>query len=219
MIVFDDTNLMTATGCSDSAADSTDRFLLWIDGVGCYLLLDRRSVTLGGPTAVATDISLLANLSRRHAEIVRDDSGHVLVAHGTVHVDDRLVADRINLSHGNTIRLGASVELVFGRPTALSATASLEFASDHRPALSVDGLVLVEQTCLLGPGADCHVHCPEWPDTVLLIRRDRQWFTRSVLPLEIDGRPARGETPLDDGGTVTGETFRFRIESWTPDTC
>ena len=57
-----------------------DRFLLWIDGVGGFLLLTQPVVTIGGPNGADADIQLLASLSRRHATLHRDAGGYLLEA-------------------------------------------------------------------------------------------------------------------------------------------
>ncbi len=190
-----------------------DRFLLWIDGVGGFLLLTQPVVTIGGPNGADADIQLLASLSRRHATLHRDAGGYLLEAAGPSRVNNRPVVEAVELTDGAQISLGETVRLQFNRPTVLSASARLSFQSDHRPTHSLDGVVLVDDTCLIGPGQDCHVSCPEWTDSVILIHRDSSWFVRSPrLPLCVDGEPIRGEATIDDGQVVTGEDLCFRLE-------
>jgi len=199
-----------------STSTNEDRFLLWIDGVGAFLLLTRQAVTIGGPTAADADIQLLASLSRKHATIHRDDGNYLLEAHGPTSVDQRPVIESAELRDGAEISLGPTVRLAFHRPTVLSGSGRLSFQSDHRPSRSLDGVVLVADTCLLGPGRDCHIRCPEWDDSVILIHRRRDWLVRSPrLSLEINGKRLRGEAPITDGQIVTGSDLRFHIESLT----
>ena len=56
------------------------RLMLWIDGVGAYLLCLGRRVSIGGPAVDdhPAEIPLLANLSRRHATFVRSGDVYVL---------------------------------------------------------------------------------------------------------------------------------------------
>ena len=191
-----------------------DRYLLWIDGVGGFLLLTRQAVTIGGPTGPDSDIQLLASLSRQHATIHRDDGGYLLEAHGPTRVNQRRVVEWTELPDGADITLGHTVRLAFHRPTVLSGSGRLSFQSDHRPAHSLDGVVLVADTCLLGPGRDCHVRCPEWEDSVILIHRNGKWLVRSPrLALEINGKSLKGEAEIGDGQIVTGPELRFHIET------
>ena len=57
------------------------RFLLWIDGVGGYLVCLRNQVALGQATADATvDIPVFADVSRVHANLTRESEGYLLEA-------------------------------------------------------------------------------------------------------------------------------------------
>lgn len=188
--------------------------MLWIDQVGAFLLCLGERVTVGGPAAnAAADIPLLANLSRRHATFVRSGEGFVLEAHAPAMVAGRAVHDRADLSHGNEIVLGPNVRLNFRLPTAMSGTARLEFASDHRPLQAVDGVILMHDVCLLGSAAENHVRCSGWPEAVIIFRRDGQLWCKSRGELFINGRhvPSGGE--LSSGAVVTGADFRFRLEA------
>jgi len=197
-----------------SNSTNEDRFLLWIDGVGGFLLLTRPAVTIGGPTAADADLQLLASLSGRHATIHRDDGNYLLEAHGPTSVNQRPVTESTELRDGAEIRLGRSVRLVFHQPSVLSGSGRLSFQSDHRPSHSLDGVILVDDTCLLGPGRDCHIRCPEWDDSVILIHRRSDWLVHSPqLDLEINGKRLRGKTAITDGEIVTGPDLRFHIES------
>ena len=191
------------------------RFMLWIDGVGAYLVCLGSRVTIGGPGGHtdAADICLLANLSRQHTTLIRSQEGYLLESHSAVRVADRAVEERTHLNNGYEIELGSNVKLRFRLPTVLSATATLEFLSDHRPSQSVDGVILMEDTCLLGPGREKHVQCPHWSDTVVLFRRNSQFCCKSQSNLFIDGKLMREGTPLASGDVITGPDFRFRVEA------
>ena len=214
-----DTRPMTASRPlpAEPSSTSESRQLLWIDGVGGFLLLTGQAVSIGGPTSPDADIQLLASLSRRHATIHRDDGGYLLEPHGPTRVNQRQAAEWTELTDGADITLGNTVQLGFHRPTVLSGSARLSFQSDHRPSHSLDGVVLVADTCLLGPGRDCHIQCPEWEDSVILIHRGGDWLVRSPrLTLEVNGKKLRGEATIGDGQIVTGPDLRFHVE--TPST-
>ena len=190
------------------------RYLLWIDGVGGFQLLTEPTVTIGGANGEAADLQLLAGLSRKHATLHRDASGYLLYATATCRVDGQPVTQHSGLSDGSEIELGETVRLRFRLPTVLSSTARLEFMSDHRPVHSLDAVILVEDTCLLGPGHDCHITCSEWHDTVMLVHRENRWFIRSPrLPLEVGTEQIAGEAEVRCGQVVTGPDLRFRIEA------
>lgn len=196
------------------AAQPGQKFVIWIDRVGAFLLCLANEVTIGGPAADGrvADISLLANLSRRHATFVRSGERYLFVAHAPSTVAGRPVHDRVDLSDGYDLALGANVRLKFRLPSVMSGTARLEFASDHRPARAADGVILMDETCLIGPTAENHIRCPGWPHAVLLFRRDGRLWCKSRDELFLGGRHAPEGGELAPGVVVTGTDIRFRIE-------
>lgn len=194
---------------------------IWIDGVGCFWLSQRERLTIGGPgnpsakpddARDSADLPILSDLKRQHATIVRTGEGYLLEAHGLVRVAGREVLDRTALADGALIELGRSVRLRFRLPSALSLSARLDFLSDHRPSQAVDGVVLLADTCLLGPGDDNHVVCSDWPGQVLLVRQGHELWCRSRQALTVNGHRLGSGRHLQSGDVVAGDELRFRIE-------
>jgi hypothetical protein len=191
-----------------------EKFVVWIDQVGAFLLSVKNEVVFGGPAAEggAADVALLANLSRRHMTIVRSGERYLLVAHAPTHVAGRPVHDRSDLADGYEITLGGSVRLAFCLPSVMSGTARIDFVSDHRPARAVDAVILMDDTCLVGPGAENHIRCRTWQNSLLLFRRDGKLWCKSRDALFVDGRHAPEGAELQSGSVVTGNDIRFRLE-------
>lgn len=200
------------------------KYIAWIDGVGAWLILTKPSATLGRVSSNASpliagsdseeeaDVSLVANLSRHHATIDRVEDNYVLAAKSGVKVQGRPVSDLTLLPGNCEITLGDSVRLGFSIPTPLSATARLTFDSDHRPRTSVDGVVLMAETCVLGPAADSHIRCREWSDPVVLVQTPTGLVAKSKQVLSAGNRVGGGLQPVADGQVVSGESIRFRLE-------
>ena len=195
--------------------------VIWIDGVGCFWLSQKDCITIGGPDAPAgkpddpremADFAILSDLKRQHATIVRTGEGFLLEAHGPTRVAGREVLDRVALSDGAMIELGRSVRLRFRQPSALSLSARLDFVSDHRPTHAVDGVVLLADTCLLGPGDDNHIVCHDWLGQVLLVRQGTELWCRSRQALTVNDHRLGSGRRLQSGDVVAGEELRFRIE-------
>jgi len=209
---------MTPLPADQQYATPQQRYVLWVDGVGGYLLLLAERVTIGGPGdgPQQADLTLLANLSRRHASLARSGEGYVLEPHAATCVGNRLLAEPSPLCDGYTIRLGDSVALTFRVPSVLSNTAVLEFQSDHRPVYSVDGVIMMEESCLLGPGRQHHVVCDGWSETVVLYRRDGGFWCKSRNSVCVSGTPLPDGGPIRPGDVVSsGPDVRFRIEALT----
>jgi hypothetical protein len=195
---------------------SKDCYFLWVDGVGAFQLFTSETVTLGGPTRDKdpADLVLLANLSRRHATFLRSEEGYVLEAHAACKVADRAVEGRTHLNSNYRLELGSGVRVRFRIPSVLSATAVIDFISDHRPNRSIDGVILMDETCLLGPSTDNHVVCPDWTQTVLLYRKADGFWAKSQSQILIDGKlMPEGGGPVKPGSYVSGNDFGFRLEA------
>jgi hypothetical protein len=192
-----------------------DCYFLWVDGVGAFQVFTAPEITFGGPTRdkEPADLVLLANLSRRHATFVRSGEGYVLEAHSACKVADRLVEGRTHLNNNYRLELGSGVKLRFRIPSVLSATAVVDFISDHRPNRSIDGVILMDETCLLGPASDNHVVCPDWSDSVLLYRKGDGFWCKSRSQVAIDGKMMAEGGPVKPGSYVSGSDFGFRLEA------
>lgn len=187
-------------------------FMLWVDGVGGYWVTTADSVTLGQPGPGGADVPILGDLARQHARIRRDAEGYAIEALRDVRLDARPLTGAAPLADGMRIELGSRVRLLFRRPHGLSATARLEFASAHRTHPRSDGVLLMSDSLVLGPGRQCHVVCRHWPQEVLLYRTDEQMYCRTTGPLEIDGTVCRDRGPVGCRSRVSGEGFSFSLE-------
>ena len=193
---------------------STDRYMLWIDGVGGWQLCVGTEFLIGGPTQEGppADICLMANLSRRHASLLRIGEDWFIHPHSSTVVSGRAVTGPTLLRSGDAISLAERVRLGFRIPSVLSGSALIDFESHHRPAHSVDGIILMSDNILLGPRKDHHISCPDWPEMVVIYTQDGVLRCRSKSPLSINGISVRDSAVLSDGTIVSGDDFRFRIE-------
>jgi hypothetical protein len=71
----------------------------------------------------------------------------------------------------------------------------------------------MDETCLIGPGAENHIRCPGWQQSVLLFRREGRLWCKSRDELFLGGKHAPVGGELEPGVVVTGTDIRFRIES------
>ena len=116
------------------------------------------------------------------------------------------------LGDGCRIELGHCVRLVFRRPHALSATARLDFASAHHTDPFSDAVILMADSCVLGPKPQSHVVCRDWTQEIVIYRLDRQLYCRAGGGLEIDGKACRDRGLLAGNSRVSGEGFSFSLE-------
>jgi hypothetical protein len=204
------------SGAMDSSSGrNADKFLLWVDAVGGYLVCLGDEVTVGQPVGSrGVDIPILGDLSSRHARIWRDSGGYLIEAIREVRVDDRPVRRVALLGERSRIQLGDSVKLLFRRPHALSATARLDFLSRHRTDPSVDAVVLMADSCVLGPKPHSHVVCRDWPREVVLYRHDDELYCRSRGAMEIDGLRCNSRSPITRNSRIVGDRLSFSLEAF-----
>ena len=210
-----DTQRAASASPNDTMAGSeAKRFLMWLDSVGGYLVCTDNEVVLGQPTPEQSiAVPILADLSRRHAVLRREANGYTLEALGTVFVDGKEVKDTVSLGNRHEIQLGDSVRLDFEKPHALSATARLTVRSSHRTQPRADAILLMAESCVLGPKSHCHVNCKDWPGELILFRQGEQLLCRATQPINVDGNPGEGPMPLDESSRIEGEDFALSLEA------
>lgn len=189
------------------------RFVLWVDGVGGYLVCLADEVVIGqSADGNGVDIPILGDLSRRHVRIRREGEGYVLEPLHAVRVAGRPVQTKTMLQDGDEIELGEGIRLRFRRPHTLSGSARLDFISRHRTQPWADGVLLMAESCVLGPRWQNHVVCRDWSGDVVLYRQDDELYCRAMDSIEIDGALCDGRGRLDVNSHVVGSDFSMSLE-------
>jgi hypothetical protein len=209
------------TGLSDpepaAALPLPKRFYLWVDGVGGYLVCLSPRVTFGQATADGpVDVPLFADVSRLHAEITRDGEGYLLESAKGVLVNGKESA-RAVLAPDDRVTLGATCQFRFHKPVPASSTARLELTSGHRLPIAVDGVLLMGNELMLGPGPAAHVLLPEVPKPVLIYRsKDGLGVRVPGAAFRVDDRPYTDRAPLPLPAVVSADAFTFAVEPAGP---
>jgi tetratricopeptide (TPR) repeat protein len=191
------------------------RFLLWIDGVGGYLICLGARLTFGHASLDArVDVPLVADVSRLHASLSRDTEGYLLEALRPVQVNGQTTT-RILLQPGDRVTLGSSCQFLFRLPIGGSTTARLDLVSGHRLPLAVDGVLLLAETLILGSGPNAHVTVPDMKEPIVLFRHKDGLGIRHAAELTINGERTTGRTILGTNTTVVGDDFAFALEPAT----
>ena len=189
------------------------RIVAWIDEVGAYLICMGDEIVLGQPAAEGgVDVPILADLSRRHAIIRREREAYVLTPLHKTAIDGRIVTEPTVLRDKSLITLGNGVELRFRKPHALSATAVLEIVSRHRTEPAVDGIVLMSESCILGPQSHSHIRCRDWTGDLVLFRRNDELMCRTQKQIEIEGQTCTGQAAVSGNCRIEGEEFALSLE-------
>ncbi|MFO0939560.1 MAG: hypothetical protein U0930_02215 [Pirellulales bacterium] len=187
------------------------RQTLWIDGVGGYLMLDRDDILVGQAGGLV-DIGIVGDISRQAAVIRRRQSDYFVEPLQYTRVDDREISEASLLTSDCLLQFGSRVKTRLVKPHPLSSTARLEMVSLHRFQPRVDGVLLLADSCILGPTVSSHVRCPQWSQDLLMFRQGSQWFFRTVSEIEVDGKMRTGQVAIESGMRVRGSDFSLSIE-------
>jgi len=193
-------------------AEPARRYMLWVDGVGGYLICLGNRVTLGQATPETyVDVPLFADVSRVHAAVSRDSEGYLLEALRPTQVNGRPV-DRVLLQPGDRVTMGSCCQFQFGQPVPVSTTAQLDLVSGHRLSLTIDKVFLMADTVVLGRGPQAHVIMPGLNRPVVLFRQKDGLGVRYGGDLLVDGVPCRDRAMLGPASKVVGDEFAFAVE-------
>jgi hypothetical protein len=208
--------LSSSSSSSTSTSGSAPlpkRFLLWVDGVGGYLVCLSNRVTFGQATGEApVDVPLFADVSRLHAELTRDGEGYVIESGKGVLVNGK-AANRSVLAAGDRVTLGATCQFLFHKPVSVSSTARLELTSGHRLPVAVDGVLLMGNEVMLGAGPESHVVLKGVPVPVLIYRsKDGLGVRVPDGRFRIDDRVCHDRAALPLPAVVSADTFTFAVE-------
>ena len=128
-------------------------------------------------------------------------------------IDGREIKVPAVLADNQLIQLGDNVRIRFHKSHALSATAKLTIESHHKTQPSADAILLMADSCVLGPNRHCHVRCRDWQRDVVVYRQNEQLFCRADEPLSVDGVQRAGRSEIQSGARVEGEDFSFAWET------
>jgi tetratricopeptide (TPR) repeat protein len=188
------------------------RFLLWIDGIGGYLICLGSRIALGQASADGhVEIPFVADVSRIHATLTRDAEGYVLEGSRSIQVNGQTTT-RALLRPNDRVTLGPSCQFQFRQPVPVSATARLDLVSGHRLPLSVDAVLLMADTLILGSGPQVHVTVPDLKEPFVLFRQRDGLGYRHAGTVTVNGQKSVERGVLGPRATVAGDDFAFAIE-------
>ena len=91
-------------------------------------------------------------------------------------------------------QFGERVRLLFTQPHPLSATARLDLLGLGKFQPHVDAVLLMADSCLIGPQTNCHVALPQWSHAnkapLTLVRRSQDLFLTHPKDYSSMVRPA-----------------------------
>jgi hypothetical protein len=188
-------------------------FMLWVDGVGGYLVCTRPQVVIGRAVEQSeVDIPIQADIRRRHLRIKRSANGYLA---------EPLDSDRANpvsrvktsvLADGEELDLGGGVVARFSMPHPLGCSARIDLTSRHRTDPWSDAILLLGDALMIGPFDSHHVRSPRLAGELLLFRRGSEIVLRAPGEYERDGRPGSGDITVDRNLSIVGNGYSVSLE-------
>jgi hypothetical protein len=157
------------------------------------------------------DVPLVADVSRLHATLTRDAEGYVMEAVRPIQVNGAS-ATRALLQPGDRVTLGSTCQFLFRLPVPGNSTARLDLVSGHRLPTSVDGVLLMAETLVMGPGPQAHIVAPDLCEPMILFRHRDGLGLRHPRELKVNGQKCTGRTILGPRATVASDEVTFAIE-------
>jgi hypothetical protein len=151
------------------------RWRLWVDGSGGYLLLTGNSWSVGGLNQrMNADVCVRADWASLTGHIERAGNDYFWRGRAST-------AERILIRSGQVLPIPGSASIILRQPSPLCDSAVLQLKPPHRFDQHVDGVVLVNETLLVGPTIDCHIRCRESSDRAVIARRGDKWVAKAGL--------------------------------------
>lgn len=194
-------------------------FVLRVDEGGEYVVLRGETVSIGNVRDGRADLAILANIAGRHASIRRSMSFHggmqdtVVADGGEVRIGNQRVDQQV-LRSGDRIQLGPSLKMDYRLPSNRSLTAALTLLGSFQVA-GTDRVLLFKDRgrdgrILMSAGKDGHVQVTAASGEVeLFALKTGQMRVRCDAGGSIDGRPFKGEHPVDAGAMVQAAGISF----------
>ena len=75
-----------------------------------------------------------------------------------------------------------------------------------------DGVLLMADTLVLGPGSQVHVAMPDLEQPIILFRQRDGLALRYAKPFQVDGQRCKDKAVLGPGSNVTADDFALAVE-------
>jgi hypothetical protein len=135
------------------------------------------------------EIPIPAEVQSHHADIERVGDDYFLTPHAPVTVNQHALARRTLLRDGDRVAFGPKARMTFHKPSARSGAAVLRLSHRCRLPHDVSEIVLLGETCLLGPQPSCHFRTREGRDQAVLFDRGGMLHGRGVYANGLAEKP------------------------------
>ncbi|MHC4497393.1 MAG: hypothetical protein ACYSYM_16385 [Planctomycetota bacterium] len=183
---------------SNTRADSSlpSRLVLQMDGIGSFIVLRDRRVTVGPVSSSQRPmIGLMADPNLPVARIERAEDDYFIRSSNPVGVNDTMTTDKL-LVDGDRISLSPRCGMKFNIPNPASTTATLTLSSARLGRADVRRIVLMDRDILVGPGIGNHIIADFLDETVALFVQNGQLLCKAKDRILVEDKPVSSRAGL-----------------------
>jgi len=187
------------------------RFLLQVDGVGSYLVLRDRRVTIGPiSSSRRPDVGLMAEPGLPVAGIERTDEDYFIVSDRAVTVNGAPVTRKL-LADGDKIALSPRCRIKFTLPNAASTSAVLSLSGTRLLRGDARRVILMDRSLVIGPGSAAQVRADALTGPVILYVRDGRLVCQTKEQVLLDEQPMSEQDGIRMGAHVRVGAVSFVV--------
>ena len=108
--------------------------------------------------------------------------------------------------------LGQSCQFLFRQPVPVSGSAILDMVSGHRLPYSINTVLLMADSLVLGPGAQVHVPLADRKENLVLFRHKDGIGVKCPGEFVVDGKKYRDRGVLGWQASARGQDFGIAVE-------
>jgi len=178
------------------------KFAVQVDGVGSFVVLRERRITIGtASTSQPIDLALMAEPGLPAVTVERADEDYFLTAEQPVRVNDKPTTKKL-LTSGDQIALSPRCRLKFTVPNPASTSAVLRLSGTRLPRADARQVILLDRQMILGPGSSAHIRAEQLSKPAILHIREGRLLCRASDPVTVDDRPMDDRTGIPLGAHV-----------------
>ncbi|MFL2870189.1 MAG: hypothetical protein ACJZ8O_05500 [Pirellulaceae bacterium] len=202
---------MTSETLTDSIGN---RFLLWIDDIGGFLITRSNSFTIGrSGTHATSDVPINGDLATEHITIQSGSDYCVLIPHSKVLVNSLEVMGPLAIVTGDEITMG-SVQLEVRARHPLSQTIGLKIISHHNTH-GAKNILLMTRSIILGSKQRNHIVLGNGHEDTVIYEslQNKRLFFKPTAPIRVGERSTTNDSELVNGSCLESGDLTITVES------
>jgi tetratricopeptide (TPR) repeat protein len=175
----------------NSGVDSSlpSRFVMQMDGIGSFLVLRDRCVTVGPISSSARPmVGLMAEPNIPVATIERVQDDYFIRSTSPIRVNDVTTNNKL-LVDGDHIVLSPRCRMKFHLPNPASTTAVLVLSGTRLGRADIRQIILMDRDILIGPASGNHIHAEFLEKTVAIYAQNERLLCKSSEKVLVDDKP------------------------------